>query len=940
MSISDGQDANQLVTNAAFLSRLNDSDTIAKVDLKNVDAASGSSIINTQREQNSAANYAGKPVNAVKNALPSWTDTSVGSPSDNLTQRGEALTVTVGDHETRITADEADIADIRTTQGTSDGDVDMGAYTGTVLTDTTTVKANLQELGTQVDTNVLDVTDLQNDKEDKANKNVANGYCPLDASSLVPSANLPSYVDDVLEFANFAAFPGSGETGKIYIAIDTGFVYRWSGSVYVDITSKVDSVNSQTGVVVLDADDISDAATTNKFATSGQLAKVDFISVTQAVDLDTIESDTATNTAKVSAGGSIDTHSDVDTSTVAPTDEQVLTWVNANSKWEPKDAAAGGGGTGQGGINYIINSDFEDGISNVTATSRITPAIELANNIRGTQSLKLTIDTLATTADYADIAMVDIDPIDEEGSKVLTVSFEYTNATDVDFQTGDVQFVLRRLDATAADIPFIGSQDGIIMRATNKVKYTARVQVDSDANSYALRMKVLSAPTPNDSVVILDSIKIGPDQTVPASIITEWATYTPTGTWVTNTNYSGKWRRVGDSMEIEVFITTTGAPTTAILEVEIPDGYVIDTAKLSSASVNKSALGSALVTDGNTGVRFTGSSTFRTTTAIGFQLEGDTAPIDQIIPITWANNDFVVGKATVPIVGWSSGAMLSTTEASLQSIYTFTNSVAPTGSLSASFNTTIFGTVSNDPFGLYNTSTGIWTAPRTGEIDVTAILNITYSSTASPLDGVQVINLTTGEKVTAFEQQSGNSTVGIPTTAGMLKVTKGNTIAVQSSTGGSGPSYNGANSSFSIAYRPDFSTFSVYGESEHIEAKAAIQTYSITTNEWGDLTSISVPPGEWDLTGIGIYENLAGVSTTAGYLGMSTTSGNSTTGLQEGDNKTSVKFNTGAGDRNPLTLPSFRVTPIATTTYYLKARVDTASTNLRISYRLSARRIQ
>jgi hypothetical protein len=52
----------------------------------------------------------------------------------------------------------------------------------------------------------------------------------------------------------------------------------------------VDSVNSQTGIVVLDADDISDAATTNKFTTAANLTKLGHITVTQAVDLDTIES--------------------------------------------------------------------------------------------------------------------------------------------------------------------------------------------------------------------------------------------------------------------------------------------------------------------------------------------------------------------------------------------------------------------------------------------------------------------------------------------------------------------------------------------------------------------------------------------------------------------------------------------------------------------------
>jgi len=56
--------------------------------------------------------------------------------------------------------------------------------------------------------------------------------CPL-VEGKVPSANLPSYVDDALEFANLAAFPVTGESGKIYIAANTNLIYRWTGSTYV-----------------------------------------------------------------------------------------------------------------------------------------------------------------------------------------------------------------------------------------------------------------------------------------------------------------------------------------------------------------------------------------------------------------------------------------------------------------------------------------------------------------------------------------------------------------------------------------------------------------------------------------------------------------------------------------------------------------------------------
>ena len=70
-------------------------------------------------------------------------------------------------------------------------------------------------------------------------KGVAGGVAELDANGMVPSAQLPSYVDDVLEYASLSAFPATGETGKIYVALDTNRTYRWSGSAYVEISASL-----------------------------------------------------------------------------------------------------------------------------------------------------------------------------------------------------------------------------------------------------------------------------------------------------------------------------------------------------------------------------------------------------------------------------------------------------------------------------------------------------------------------------------------------------------------------------------------------------------------------------------------------------------------------------------------------------------------------------
>lgn len=80
--------------------------------------------------------------------------------------------------------------------------------------------------------------------ENAANKGIAGGYASLDGAGLVPATQLPSYVDDVLEFANLAAFPVTGETGKIYVAVDTSKTYRWSGSTYVEISASPGSTDA------------------------------------------------------------------------------------------------------------------------------------------------------------------------------------------------------------------------------------------------------------------------------------------------------------------------------------------------------------------------------------------------------------------------------------------------------------------------------------------------------------------------------------------------------------------------------------------------------------------------------------------------------------------------------------------------------------------------
>jgi len=132
-------------------------------------------------------------------------------------------------------------------------------------------------------------------KIDLTEKAANNGVATLDAGGKIPSSQLPSSVMDYKGNHNVSTnsptlIDGTGDTGDVYKVSVGGtrdygsgsqtfvagdwLVYNgtiWELSVNSDA---VNSVNSQQGVVVLDADDISDAATTNKFTTAGDISKL------------------------------------------------------------------------------------------------------------------------------------------------------------------------------------------------------------------------------------------------------------------------------------------------------------------------------------------------------------------------------------------------------------------------------------------------------------------------------------------------------------------------------------------------------------------------------------------------------------------------------------------------------------------------------------------
>jgi hypothetical protein len=163
------------------------------------------------------------------------------------------LTLESSDNSIDIVADPL-TGTIDLTTGESTGVTSVNGRVGDVILDKSDVGLDQVDNTSDADKPVSDATqDALDLKIDLLEKGAADGVAPLNSSSKIDAIYLPSYVDDVVEVADYASLPNPGEDGKIYVTLDTNLLYRWSGSVYVQVSeSAVLSVNGEVGVVVLD----------------------------------------------------------------------------------------------------------------------------------------------------------------------------------------------------------------------------------------------------------------------------------------------------------------------------------------------------------------------------------------------------------------------------------------------------------------------------------------------------------------------------------------------------------------------------------------------------------------------------------------------------------------------------------------------------------------
>lgn len=248
-------------------------------------------------------------------------------------------------------------------------------------------------------------------------------------------------------------------------------------------------------------------------------------------------------------------------------------------------------------------------------------------------------------------------------------------------------------------------------------------QTDSNATNNTYKIAVITAQTATSAYVVnFNDFKIGPSAIVNGSPITDWTSFTPTGSWTTNTTYSGNWKREGDTLWARGQISLSGAPTNTALIINIPFGLSIDLNKIPSTTGANANFGTvtfstAPYNEGTVGYQSATSVQLYYSSSTGATSFVGQYTLTSTAPKTWGSGDIITFQFQVPIVGWSSNVQMSSdTDTRVVAASMYSNTTYTTSNNTAFPYTTI----DYDTHNALNISNGRFTAPVSGYYDIYA----------------------------------------------------------------------------------------------------------------------------------------------------------------------------------------------------------------------------
>lgn len=621
-------------------------------------------------------------------------------------------------------------------------------------------------------------------------------------------------------------------------------------------------------------------------------------------------------------------------------------------------SGAGGGSSGQGGINYVTNYGFEEntggwatyadaaGTTPVDGTggspnSTLTRTTTTAEILRGAAAGKFSKGAANRQGEGFSYDFT-LSVQDYDGSKPLYVSFDYM--TSANYANNDYRvFVYDKDGATLLNVLSL-TGDGSIAAAPDPSRFVGVFYSTNGNNDYRL---IIHNTSTNANAVdfIIDNVSVSPQGTVPGLMGADYGTEAWTVVNATATS-SIRLTRIGNRIFADGTLSFTNTASGTI-GLTIPAAYAPSTSDYSQLGTSNIIAGWSKFVDTGTGT-FDGTVQLTSTSNLSFVAEnaGSTylfsSNTSNTIPHTWANTDKIMFQASWIVSGWQASAALSTTELMLTAAKS--RSIGTSQTISAST-----ATILNAATTTYDTHSAVTTG---ASWKFTAPKNAKYRFTCS---GQYVARTyTVGNLVLAqlfkngsFYSQGG--TAGAQTTSSVVRgwdftdtisLVKGDYIDCRAYNEGS---VSTATDGFIITVEelPDFSIFSVYGITDYTLSTASSTNIPATTT-FGDLASITLAPGEWDLgfNVIGHRNTASEAAWTVVGAGISTTSGNSSSGLTLGVNYMRATQTYGFGVDYPMQLGGYRVTPTSSTTYYLKFTGTYSANQPQMEGTIYARRIK
>jgi hypothetical protein len=330
--------------------------------------------------------------------------------------------------------------------------------------------------------------------------------------------------------------------------------------------------------------------------------------------------------------------------------------------------------------------------------------------------------------------------------KVLTVGFDYelvSGTLNFSGTLGSQTLMVYIYDATAGGASWIQPAGYLGMnQSSGPGRVTATFQTSVVAGQ-KYRIAVIASQAVGSACSLeFDNFVCSRVNAPIGPVVTDWVSYTPTVTYnsgsATNVSHVGRWRRVGDSIEID--ITSTFSNTSAAFSrptYSLPSGLSFDTSKLPSNEGTK-LLGYGEANDILTNsypltVGYNSTNTFfvfagnASTTYLSFQ------DVTNTIPFTFNNTDTINVRVSAPISGWSSSVQMSNDTDTRVVAMRATVSAGQTFTAVAggSANKLTYGSVTSDTHGAYNSTTSTYTIPVSGYYRFQAMLYLNAVSQAS-----------------------------------------------------------------------------------------------------------------------------------------------------------------------------------------------------------------